>query len=103
MSITFEEYKENIIGWTVRANELGITFSNGKPLHTTIWKNFLGISRSAHTEMMNGTYGNKKTKNSGTVSRSICKTIRYANLLSENHFKSEVELAVIDFEADPSK
>tara|TARA_B100000749_G_scaffold270258_1_gene249853 strand:+ start:1504 stop:1839 length:336 start_codon:yes stop_codon:yes gene_type:complete len=111
--MNFAEYKEVILAWTAKSQKVGITFSNGKPIHTSIWKDFIGISRSTHTEIMNGTYGQKykpktasgtkRRAHMGMVAKTIEQNIKFANALPEEDFFHFVKEAIERYEENPYK
>lgn len=92
--MTFSEYKKIIEDWAAIANSHGIKLSNGNDLPLNFWKTFLGIKRSVHVEMMNGTYKRK------SFSLSLLRTIEITNLLSEKQFIDEVKRVVPLYECD---
>jgi len=95
--MTNTEYKELIENWTKLVNDSNITLSDHKPVPTLFWKTFLGITRSVHVEIMNGTYRRKE------FSPGLIRTIHFVNLLEHRAFIDEVKLAIPLFEENKRK
>ncbi len=95
--MTNSEYKELIERWTKLVNDSGVRLTGNSPVPTLFWKTFLGIARSVHIEIMNGTYRRKE------FSPSLTQTIRFAKRLDHDVFIDEVKLAIPLFEANKRK
>tara|TARA_B100000749_G_scaffold280083_1_gene274718 strand:+ start:1788 stop:2102 length:315 start_codon:yes stop_codon:yes gene_type:complete len=95
-NMTFEDYKSTIEKWVNTCNEAGLTYTNGKPVSRALFKTVLGVKRSAHTQMLNGTY---KRNPQCPIPMPVQQAIRFAEKLPTRSFISMVKLHIPEFEA----